>query len=86
MFVDLKPLGRPPTLVGSHPKSVFLFGDEQLDQTGHFHAPDTYVKCSLLRAGGVQSFIGGQLPVPSPPEDGRERGHEMANINERLHP
>ena len=55
VFVDLKPLGRPPTIVGTHPKSCFLFGDRQLCQTGHFYASDTYVKCSLL-------FVG--LPTP----------------------
>ena len=48
VFVAPKPLGRPPTLVGSHPKSGFLFGNKQLDQTGHFHAPDTYVKWHLV--------------------------------------
>ena len=49
VFADPNTLGRPPTFVGSHPKSVFLFGDNGLEKTGHFHAPDTYVKCHLCQ-------------------------------------
>ena len=48
-FADQNPLEWPPTFVGIHPKSVFLFGDNGLEKTGHFHAQDTYVKCHLCQ-------------------------------------
>ena len=43
-------------------------------------ASDSDIPCDR-----VQSVIGGHSPVPSPPEDGRERGQEKATTNYRQH-
>ena len=45
-----------------------------------------YILCNFKLDGavGVPSSTGGCLPVPSLPEDGRERGPETATTDSRL--